>query len=147
MRLLGPQRPYRLGMITIATLFATSAVHAQPAGDIDMDADPQAPAQPAPPPADTPAQPAADAQPAPPPVVKDPKVAKKWLDTAATLMKKGDLLAKKGNADEAKTNYSNAALAYATGEFTAVFDADHQPDPDSFRRAWRWIAAGPAQSS
>jgi cellulose synthase/poly-beta-1,6-N-acetylglucosamine synthase-like glycosyltransferase/GGDEF domain-containing protein len=41
-----------------------------------------------------------------------------------------------------KAQNVNAALAYATGEFTAVFDADHQPDPDSFRRGWRWISHG-----
>lgn len=41
-----------------------------------------------------------------------------------------------------KAQNVNAALPYATGEFTAVFDADHQPDPDSFRRAWRWISHG-----
>lgn len=41
-----------------------------------------------------------------------------------------------------KAQNVNAALAYATGEFTAVFDADHQPDPESFRRAWRWISHG-----
>lgn len=41
-----------------------------------------------------------------------------------------------------KAQNVNAALPYATGEFIAVFDADHQPDPDSFRRAWRWISHG-----
>lgn len=41
-----------------------------------------------------------------------------------------------------KAQNVNAALPYATGEFTAVFDADHQPDPDSFRRAWRWLSNG-----
>ncbi len=41
-----------------------------------------------------------------------------------------------------KAQNVNAALPYATGAFTAVFDADHQPDPDSFRRAWRWISHG-----
>jgi cellulose synthase/poly-beta-1,6-N-acetylglucosamine synthase-like glycosyltransferase len=41
-----------------------------------------------------------------------------------------------------KAQNVNAALPYATGEFTAVFDADHQPDPDSFRRAWRWLSHG-----
>lgn len=41
-----------------------------------------------------------------------------------------------------KAQNVNAALPYATGEFTAVFDADHQPDPPSFRRAWRWISHG-----
>lgn len=41
-----------------------------------------------------------------------------------------------------KAQNVNAALPYATGEFTAVFDADHEPDPDSFRRAWRWLSHG-----
>lgn len=41
-----------------------------------------------------------------------------------------------------KAQNVNAALAHATGEFTAVFDADHQPDPESFRRAWRWLSHG-----
>jgi cellulose synthase/poly-beta-1,6-N-acetylglucosamine synthase-like glycosyltransferase/DNA-binding response OmpR family regulator len=41
-----------------------------------------------------------------------------------------------------KAQNVNAALAETTGEFTGVFDADHQPDPDSFRRAWRWLSNG-----
>ena len=41
-----------------------------------------------------------------------------------------------------KAQNVNAALPHATGEFTAVFDADHQPDPESFRRAWRWLSHG-----
>lgn len=41
-----------------------------------------------------------------------------------------------------KAQNINAALPYVTGKFTAVFDADHQPDPDSFRRGWRWISHG-----
>lgn len=41
-----------------------------------------------------------------------------------------------------KAQNVNFALPYASGEFTAVFDADHQPDPDSFRRAWRWLSHG-----
>lgn len=41
-----------------------------------------------------------------------------------------------------KAQNVNSALPYATGEFIAVFDADHQPDPDSFRRAWRWLSHG-----
>jgi cellulose synthase/poly-beta-1,6-N-acetylglucosamine synthase-like glycosyltransferase len=41
-----------------------------------------------------------------------------------------------------KAQNVNAALASVTGAFCAVFDADHQPDPDSFRRAWRWISHG-----
>jgi cellulose synthase/poly-beta-1,6-N-acetylglucosamine synthase-like glycosyltransferase len=45
-------------------------------------------------------------------------------------------------ASTSKAQNVNAALPYVTGEFTAVFDADHQPDPDSFRRAWRWMSHG-----
>ncbi|MFD1733705.1 glycosyltransferase family 2 protein [Deinococcus malanensis] len=41
-----------------------------------------------------------------------------------------------------KAQNVNAALAIVTGEVTAVFDADHQPDADSFRRAWRWLSSG-----
>ena len=41
-----------------------------------------------------------------------------------------------------KAQNVNVALASATGKFTAVFDADHQPDPESFRRAWRWLSHG-----
>ena len=39
-----------------------------------------------------------------------------------------------------KAQNVNAALGLVTGEFVGVFDADHQPAPDSFRRAWRWLA-------
>lgn len=41
-----------------------------------------------------------------------------------------------------KAQNVNAALSLVTGAVVAVFDADHQPDRDSFRRAWRWIASG-----
>lgn len=41
-----------------------------------------------------------------------------------------------------KAQNVNAALDLVRGEFTAVFDADHQPAPDAFRRAWHWIAEG-----
>lgn len=41
-----------------------------------------------------------------------------------------------------KAQNVNAALSVATGEFVGVFDADHQPDPESFRRAWDWISSG-----
>jgi hypothetical protein len=46
-------------------------------------------------------------------VVKDPKVAKKWLQAANTLVQKGDQLTKQGKAAEAKTSYDNAVTAYA----------------------------------
>jgi DNA-binding response OmpR family regulator/cellulose synthase/poly-beta-1,6-N-acetylglucosamine synthase-like glycosyltransferase len=41
-----------------------------------------------------------------------------------------------------KAQNVNAALAHVTGEFVGIFDADHQPHPDSFRRAWRWLSNG-----
>lgn len=41
-----------------------------------------------------------------------------------------------------KAQNVNAALSLVTSPVTAIYDADHQPDPDSFRRAWRWIASG-----
>lgn len=41
-----------------------------------------------------------------------------------------------------KAQNVNAALAQVTGTFTAIFDADHHPDPDSFIRAWRWLSNG-----
>ena len=41
-----------------------------------------------------------------------------------------------------KAQNVNAALRLVTGEFVGVFDADHHPDPDSFRRAWRWLSSG-----
>jgi cellulose synthase/poly-beta-1,6-N-acetylglucosamine synthase-like glycosyltransferase/CheY-like chemotaxis protein len=41
-----------------------------------------------------------------------------------------------------KAQNVNAALGVVTGEFVGVFDADHHPDPDAFRRAWRWLSDG-----
>ena len=41
-----------------------------------------------------------------------------------------------------KAQNVNAALTVVDGEFTGVFDADHHPEPDAFRRAWRWLADG-----
>ena len=41
-----------------------------------------------------------------------------------------------------KAENVNAALAVATGEIVAVYDADHLPEPDCFRKAWRWLARG-----
>lgn len=50
------------------------------------------------------------AQPAAP--VKDPKVAKKWLDAAKQLVQKGDAATRQKKPDEAKTFYDNAITAY-----------------------------------
>lgn len=41
-----------------------------------------------------------------------------------------------------KAQNVNAALARVDGEFVGIFDADHQPAPDSFSRAWRWLSSG-----
>jgi diguanylate cyclase (GGDEF)-like protein len=41
-----------------------------------------------------------------------------------------------------KAQNVNAALATVTGEFVGVFDADHHPEPESFTRAWHWLAHG-----
>jgi cellulose synthase/poly-beta-1,6-N-acetylglucosamine synthase-like glycosyltransferase len=43
-----------------------------------------------------------------------------------------------------KAQNVNAALSAVTGDFVGVFDADHQPAPDAFRRAWRWLSHGAA---
>jgi cellulose synthase/poly-beta-1,6-N-acetylglucosamine synthase-like glycosyltransferase len=45
-------------------------------------------------------------------------------------------------ASTSKAQNLNAALAHVTGEFVGVFDADHLPEPDAFRRAWRWLSNG-----
>ena len=41
-----------------------------------------------------------------------------------------------------KAENVNAALQAATGEIVAVYDADHLPEPECFRKAWRWLAQG-----
>lgn len=41
-----------------------------------------------------------------------------------------------------KAENINAALPSVTGRFVGVFDADHRPAPDAFRRAWRWLSNG-----
>jgi cellulose synthase/poly-beta-1,6-N-acetylglucosamine synthase-like glycosyltransferase len=38
-----------------------------------------------------------------------------------------------------KAENLNAALHIVTGEVTCILDADHQPAPDCFFRAWRWL--------
>jgi cellulose synthase/poly-beta-1,6-N-acetylglucosamine synthase-like glycosyltransferase/CheY-like chemotaxis protein len=41
-----------------------------------------------------------------------------------------------------KAQNVNAAMSHVTGEFVGMFDADHHPEPGSFRRAWRWLSNG-----
>src|SRR5262245_13705705 len=92
---------WRLALIVGASLCVSSSSFAQPAeGEIEMEGDPAAAAQPATPPSD---------QPAPP--VKDPKVAKKWQQAGDQLIRKGDQLTKQGKP-EAKAQYENAVTAY-----------------------------------
>src|SRR5713101_2635151 len=43
---------------------------------------------------------------------------------------------------ESKAQNVNAALSEVTGEFIGIFDADHHPEPNGFRRAWRWLDSG-----
>ncbi len=43
---------------------------------------------------------------------------------------------------KSKAENVNAALGAATGEIVGVYDADHLPAPDCFRRAWRWLGDG-----
>lgn len=41
-----------------------------------------------------------------------------------------------------KAQNVNAALSIVNGEYVGLFDADHLPEPDGFRRAWRWLSDG-----
>jgi len=41
-----------------------------------------------------------------------------------------------------KAQNVNAAISLVTSPVCAIYDADHQPDPDAFKRAWRWISSG-----
>jgi CheY-like chemotaxis protein len=50
------------------------------------------------------------------------------------------VLAVEGSTSKAQN--VNAALEHATGSFVGMFDADHHPEPDAFRRAWRWLSTG-----
>ncbi|MDX2099755.1 MAG: glycosyltransferase [Leptolyngbyaceae cyanobacterium bins.59] len=38
-----------------------------------------------------------------------------------------------------KAENLNAAIEVVTGDITCILDADHQPCPDCFVRAWRWL--------
>ena len=52
------------------------------------------------------------------------------------------LLPLRVSGSRSKAENVNAALAAATGEIVAIFDADHLPAPDCFRKAWGWLADG-----
>lgn len=48
----------------------------------------------------------------------------------------------KVEGSRSKAENVNAALVDAIGEIVAVYDADHWPAPDCFRRAWAWLGSG-----
>jgi cellulose synthase/poly-beta-1,6-N-acetylglucosamine synthase-like glycosyltransferase len=52
------------------------------------------------------------------------------------------LLPLRVSGSRSKAENVNAALGAATGEIVAVYDADHLPALDCFRRAWQHLASG-----
>ena len=50
------------------------------------------------------------------------------------------LLPVRGSTSKAQN--INAAVTRVRGEFVGIFDADHHPEPDSFRHAWHWLSHG-----
>ena len=52
------------------------------------------------------------------------------------------LLPLRVSGSRSKAENVNAALGAATGEIVAIYDADHLPAPDCFRRAWTWLSDG-----
>ncbi len=50
-----------------------------------------------------------------------------------------DLRLLRVDGSETKAENLNAALDVATGEITAILDADHLPRPDCLERAWHWL--------
>src|SRR5687767_7916988 len=100
----------RLALICGLVCSTFAVAHAQ--GEIEMEEDTST-KKPDPPPEAPPADaPAEDAAAADQPIVKDPKVAKKWLQAGDLLVKNGDKLAKQNKLDEAKVQYTNAVTAY-----------------------------------
>jgi len=103
-----------VGLCAALPLWQSRAL-AQPAGG-DVESGPEAAGAGS---GSAPAQPAA--------AVKDPKLAKKWQAAAVQLVQKGDYLAKKGKADDAKAQYENAITAYqkaieASDDLSYYFD-------------------------
>jgi len=48
----------------------------------------------------------------------------------------------KVDESHSKAQNINNAMSQVTGEFVGIFDADHWPNSDSFRRAWAWLSNG-----
>ncbi len=74
--------------------------------------DPAPDATPTPTPAPSPPADAGSGSDQPAVVVKDPKVAKKWLTAAQQLTTKGDAFSARKKPDDAKAQYENAVTAY-----------------------------------
>jgi len=102
--------------IVIAALAFPAARHAaaQPAGGSGSDEIEMEPDQPPPTGSNTGSGSAAGSASTtePAPVVKDPKVARKWLFAAQQLVQKGDYFTNRKRDDDAKAQYANAVLAY-----------------------------------
>ncbi|HET9989255.1 MAG TPA: hypothetical protein VFQ65_12080 [Kofleriaceae bacterium] len=76
-------------------------------GDIDMDPDSGSGSG-----SGSATAPTATGSDAAPAIVKDPKVAKKWLSAAQQLVQKGDYFTARKKPDDAKAQYDNAVTAY-----------------------------------
>jgi hypothetical protein len=96
----------RLALLAAASLLASNTSLAQPEGEIEMEGDSPAPADPPP---EEPAEPQPEE---PPPVVKDPKIARKWQQAGDQLIRKGDYMTRHKKESEARTHYENAVTAY-----------------------------------
>jgi hypothetical protein len=101
-------------VVVLATLVIAAVAAAAPGdgagsgsgADIDMDPDPGSGSGSG---SGSPATTGSDAAPA---IVKDPKVAKKWLNAAQQLVQKGDYYTAHKKPDDAKAQYDNAVTAF-----------------------------------
>ncbi len=98
---------FRVGLVVVVGLLAAVIVHpravAQPAesgSDVELESEQAGSAN------------GSATTPAPEPVVKDPKIAKKWLQAATQLVQKGDAFTRAKRPDDAKGPYENAVTAY-----------------------------------
>ena len=64
------------------------------------------------------------------------------VELRALADKHPNLLILNVEGSRSKAQNLNAALEFVLGDFVAMYDADHCPDPDSFSRAWRWLSNG-----
>ena len=107
--------------VVLGLIVAAGVAVAQPSGgDIDMDPEPATGS------GSGAGSGSADTS-EPPAIVKDPKVAKKWLAAAQQLVQKGDTFTARKKPDDAKAQYENAVTAYGkaieAGDDVAVYFA------------------------